>query len=98
MIFINSCLKIYPLFNFIYLLKKKNFYLTLIIILITILFIYEISFARYFAPNHPFMAISQAYGILTIVEGFFKILEKKYLISISFEIKSLIRIFLYLFF
>ena len=93
LIFINSCLKIYPLFNFIYLLKKKNFYLTLIIILITILFIYEISFARYFAPNHPFMAISQAYGILTIVEGFFKILEKKYLISISFEIKSLIRIF-----
>ena len=34
------------------------------------------------------MAISQAYGILTIVEGFFKILENKYLINISFEIKD----------
>jgi hypothetical protein len=97
-IFINSCLKIYPIFNFIYLFKKKNFYLTLIIILVTTFFIYEISLARYFAPNHPFMAISQAYGILTIVEGFFKILEKKYLINISFEIKSIVRIFFVLIF
>jgi hypothetical protein len=44
------------------------------------------------------MAISQAYGILTIVEGFFKILEKKYLINISFEIKSIVRIFFVLIF
>ncbi len=97
-IFLNSTLKIYPFFNYIYLFRGKNFFLSLIVVLITILFIYKISLSKYFEPNHSFMAISQAYGILTIVEGFFKILEKKYLYNITFEIKSIIRlVFVFIF-
>ena len=101
----NSYLKIFPFFNFIYLFKK-NFYLTLIItiIILLLIFIFSESVSTYPIPNdstnNMFLAMPQSFGALTIIEGFFKILEKKYFYFINFETKTLLRIifvFIFLF-
>ena len=93
LIFINSCLKIFPIFTFFYLIKNnKKILLTFLIMLLTIFLLYEISISKYIKPNHSFMAITQAYGVLSITEGIFKILEQKYLLFLDLNIKNLIRL------
>ena len=93
-IFINSCLKIYPFFAFFYLIKNnKKLLLTFLIMLLTIIFVYEVSISKYLNPNHSFMAITQAYGVQSITEGLFKTLEKKYLYFLDIDTKNIIRLF-----
>ena len=92
-IFLNSCLKIYPIFAFFYLIKNnKKPIMTIVLLILTILFLYEISISKYLNPNHSFMAITQAYGVLTIIEGVFKTLEQKYLYFLNLDTKNLIRL------
>ncbi len=94
-IFFNTYLKVFPFFNFVYLFKKK-FLITFLISLITIVIIYKASITTYPIPNdstnNSFLALSQAFGVITILEGAFKILEKKYLFNINFETKTLVRL------
>lgn len=100
---LNSYLKIYPFFNFIYLFKK-NFKLTLIISLLVLfsIFILSDSVSSYPIPNDStnniFVSLPQSFGALTIIEGFFKILEKKYYYNLDDQIKTKMRlIFVFIF-
>ena len=93
LIFINSCLKIYPIFAFFYLIKNnKKPIITIVVLTLTIFLLYKISIAKYLDPNHSFMALTQAYGVLTIIEGIFKTLEQEYLFFLNLDIKNLIRL------
>ena len=90
---INSCLKIFPIFAFFYLIKNnKKILLTFFIMLLTIFILYEIAISKYIKPNHSFMAITQAYGVLSIIEGIFRTLEEKNLLFLDLNIKNLIRL------
>ena len=92
-IFINSCLKIYPFFAFFYLIKNnKKILLTFLIMILTIIFVYEVSISKYLNPNHAFMAITQAYGVQSITEGIFKTLEIKYSYFLDLDTKNIIRL------
>ena len=93
-IFLNSLLKVYPVFAFFYLTKyKKKIFFTLFSMILCFYLIYEISIAKYLDANHSFMAISQAYGVQSITEGIFKTLEKKYSYFIDANTKNFIRLF-----
>lgn len=99
LIIFNSLLKIYPLFLFFYLLRsKKNFLITFFSILITIFLLYDISLSKYVDKNHSIMALSQSYGVQSIIEGIFKTIEKKDYFFFSENNKNLIRLFGSLFF
>ena len=92
-IFINSCLKIFPIFAFFYLIKNnKKILLTFIVLLLTIIALYEVSISKYLNPNHSFVAMTQAYGVMSITEGIFKTLEQKYLFFLDLDTKNLIRL------
>ena len=60
--------------------------------ILTIIFVYEVSISKYLNPNHAFMAITQAYGVQSITEGIFKTLEKKYSYFLDLDTKNLIRL------
>ena len=93
LIIFNSTLKIYPFFLFFYLLRQKKFILfTFFSILVTILILYDISLSKYIDKNHSIMALSQSYGVQSIIEGFFKTIEKKYYFFFSENNKNLIRL------
>lgn len=98
LVFLNSCLKVYPIFNFIFFLQKKNIILTVFLFGFTIFILYSFALSKYLNPNHSFIAMSQSYGVLSMVEGIFKILEKKYDIYFDFNTKTIVRFFSILFF
>ena len=98
-IVINSFLKIFPIFAFFYLIKNnKKLLLTFAILFLTAFFLYEVSISKYLNPNHSFMAMTQAYGVLSIIEGVFKTLEQKYYFFLDLDTKNLIRFIGMLFF
>ena len=93
LIIFNSILKIYPFFLFFYLVKQKKLILfTFFSILVTIFILYDISLSKYIDKNHSIMALSQSYGVQSIIEGFFKTIEKKYYFFFSENNKNLIRL------
>jgi len=93
LIFLSSLLKIYPFFSFFYLIRSKHkILITLILMIVTIYFLYEISLSKYIDKNHSIMAMSQTYGVQSITEGFFKVIEKKNILFLEEVQKNLIRL------